>query len=255
MTEPGRFDIDITLNPAAQGSESSRFHGLFAAEAGFEPPEIGNARKPGAESRIYYPPASGGFGRIEISEPHHGGAIHDPFDLDIRYSDPNDAPVNPLGASGFLGITCPVTCAVGVGGGNTCAATCSNTCAAGFGGGNTCAATCSNTCNVGGGGGPTCPVTCPNTCAVVVGGGNTCAVTCPQTCNAFGTCGNSCGCAGQPTEGGSTCGATCVVTCNLNQSTCNQCVPTDFNCLPTSGATCGCAGRQLTRGNAQTCQC
>lgn len=98
----------------------------------------------------------------EHSEPNED----DEFDLDFRYLDaigPQPKLLSPQAAdelmpvgSGFFGITCSNTCAVVVGGGNTCAVTCSSTCEI--------FSTCGNTC-VG------------NTCA-----GNTCQASCPGRC-------------------------------------------------------------------------
>lgn len=154
---PREFDINITLSDAAL---------------------LGSAASPG----------QGSANRSAAS------AQSDEFDLELKYLDFSGAlPGGSLAidpayeaavGSGFFGITCSNTCAVGVGGGNTCAVTCSNTCAVGVGGGNTCAVTCTHTCQVLATCGNTCQViaTCSHTCAVVVGGGNTCSVTCAQGC-------------------------------------------------------------------------
>ena len=151
---PREFDINITLSDAALGSAAS--------------PGQGSANRSAA------------------------CAHSDEFDLDLKYLDSSGA--MPAGScdpayeaavgSGFFGITCSNTCAVVVGGGNTCAATCSNTCAVVVGGGNTCAVTCTQTCQVLATCGNTCQViaTCSATCAIVVGGGNTCHVTCAPGC-------------------------------------------------------------------------
>ena len=157
---PCEFDINITLSDAALGSTVSP--------------------------------------TVSSSQPSGASGASDDFDLDLRYLDStqsgeswpiavNAADEAMAAGSGFFGITCSNTCAVAVGGGNTCAATCSNTCAVVFGGGNTCAATCSNTCAVVFGGGNTCSWTCSNTCARTF-----MCITTP--CGAGGQTGGTCAC-------------------------------------------------------------
>jgi hypothetical protein len=148
MDTPDEFDINITLNDGALGWPA------FPIQSWSQPS------------------ASSGS---------------DEFDLDCKYLDSNAARPDqswtlPVGVgeeamavgSGFFGITCSNTCAVGVGGGNTCAVTCSNTCQVLATCGNTCGVTCGHTCQV--------IATCSATCAVVFGGANTCALTCHPHC-------------------------------------------------------------------------
>ena len=207
---PPEFDISITLSDAALGSSAARFRSPFSSA---------NSREP------------------------------DDFDLELKYLDasganPSAIAIDPADqamaavGSGFFGITCSNTCAVGVGGGNTCAATCSNTCAVGVGGGNTCGvtcsatcqfiATCSNTCSTAvGGGGSTCAATCSNTCAIGIGGGNTCAATCSHTCQFIATCAQGCLISNGPLCTGSICNVTVQLTTKV--------ITAAFNCQAGGG--------------------
>jgi hypothetical protein len=109
MSNPTRFDIDISLTGTTQGW------------------------LPWLPDDVEQPSSPGGS-RID----------NDEYDLDPQfgngYFEPPSGQANEIWASGLFGVTCGNTCQVGA----TCTCTCGNTCQVGA----TCTCTCGNTCQV-----------------------------------------------------------------------------------------------------------